>query len=73
MYPKEKVAEAFLKVLENIKGHLSSIKEQDTERILNEIDKTKIDDEMKREDFLAKNVRVKPIQARLEKTTFRKS
>jgi hypothetical protein len=34
---------------------------------LDEIDRAKIDEEVKKEEFVAKNVRVKPIVNRLEK------
>ena len=67
LYPKERVVDAFLKVIENIKGHLEAIKDQDTNKILEEIDKTKIDDEIRREEFLSKNVRVKPTPSRMDR------
>jgi len=48
---------------------LSHIQRNETERVLDEIDRTKIDDEIKKEEFLQKNVRVKAPAPRMEKRT----
>jgi hypothetical protein len=72
-YPKERgpevVSQAFMKVLETLKTTLASVKDQDTEKVLAEIDKTRLDEEMKKEDFLHKNIRVRPTANRVEKRT----
>lgn len=67
MYPKDKLSSAFLKVIETIKSDLSELKENDIEKILDEIDKTKVDEIMKQEGFISKNMRVKPFANKSER------
>ena len=81
-YSKENLAQAFLQVINTVKSHLTDLNEnvsfyfdqlssslrQNVEKVLDEIDKTKIDEEVVNETFIAKNVRVKQIDAPSERT-----
>jgi len=55
------MAEAFIKMISTVKGDLTELKEKDVEKVLNEIDSTKVDEVVRNEGFITKNIRVKPV------------
>lgn len=59
IYPKDKVVDAFLQVIDAVDICLSTANEADINHVLEEIDAIKMEDVEDRE-FIAKNVRVKP-------------
>jgi len=66
-YPKEKFVDAFLKVMETVNEQLSALKEKEIEQVLDEIDKTKVDEVVRNEEFITKNMRVKPLQTKTDR------
>jgi len=59
IFSKEKPGLVILKVFESVSKHMKAIKDQNYGKVLDDIESTKIDGELIKKEFLAKNVRVK--------------
>jgi len=59
VYPRESISEAFLKVIEIAQNQLVSIQPEEAERVMDNLERTQIDEEVKREEFVTRNARVK--------------
>jgi hypothetical protein len=56
-FPKDKVVESFLKVIETVNQHLDAVTDEDVNKVLSEIDDVKME-EIESREYAEKNVRV---------------
>lgn len=58
-YPRENIMDAFLRTIEIVKGQLGSIKAEESQRVMDDLERSQIDEEIKRDEFVQRNFRVK--------------